>query len=592
MGMAASQARFLGLTARKNNVEYEGQQINQQRTALSNTSASHYTDLLGMSVPVCPSVEDYTQTIYSFDDGSLQNSITSLIAQGDGTYKVSYLSRYTDDFSVVSAGATSVVNDNNNEYRVGAYKLKELGKDLTWAYVLTEQTKTYRLYEDGNNYTYTDANGDNKVLIPATYDIITGIIGKEPQLSDYNVGPLITNYKNTQCYSSVGTSTTGIGHMEHNLCRLMWSDGTQSITSSDGVTLTKNPAAKDYYSLTSAGWRTTTDNTSIELQKALKTYYPEIYQELVDTYIDTILYLNKNGSSTTDTSGMLINPDWYTLSTEEYDAAEVTGVNMMSSWNALWTEISGLDYSDAFDKDHSAWQQKYNVYDGNYLDSQDYTKIYTIRERKMFYDGEDEYLKSLSSDQLERLYDLEVTYRDMLEESYGKSEEGWYVRYKQNTSTGEWEPIFYRGDDIADGVKDQYGNIRTNVDTYKIGSKEVQNEIKGRDAYLEQDSTGRYINITFVEADGTKKTYALSTNTVTDNAAYDDAMNQYEYDKALYDQSIEEINAKIAIIQAEDKNLELRLKQLDTERDAISNELDAVQKVIEKNVESSFKTFG
>ena len=79
---------------------------------------------------------------------------------------------------------------------------------------------------------------------------------------------------------------------------------------------------------------------------------------------------------------------------------------------------------------------------------------------------------------------------------------------------------------------------------------------------------------------------------MTDNAAYDDAMNQYEYDKALYDQSIEEINAKIAIIQAEDKNLELRLKQLDTEHDAISNELDAVQKVIEKNVESSFKTFG
>ena len=39
MGMAASQARFLGLTARKNNVEFEGQQINQQRTALSNQTA-------------------------------------------------------------------------------------------------------------------------------------------------------------------------------------------------------------------------------------------------------------------------------------------------------------------------------------------------------------------------------------------------------------------------------------------------------------------------------------------------------------------------------------------------------------------------
>ena len=63
-------------------------------------------------------------------------------------------------------------------------------------------------------------------------------------------------------------------------------------------------------------------------------------------------------------------------------------------------------------------------------------------------------------------------------------------------------------------------------------------------------------------------------------------LNQYS------DQSIQEINAKIEIIQAEDKNLELRLKQLDTEQDAISTEMDAVQKVIEKNTESTFKTFG
>ena len=39
MGMAASQARYLALTARKTNVEYEGQQINQERTALANQSA-------------------------------------------------------------------------------------------------------------------------------------------------------------------------------------------------------------------------------------------------------------------------------------------------------------------------------------------------------------------------------------------------------------------------------------------------------------------------------------------------------------------------------------------------------------------------
>lgn len=94
MGMAASQARFLGLTARKTNTEYEGQQINQQRTTLGNQSANYYNQLLGMTVPVPPSVADYTKTVYTFEDGSLSNSISSLIAQKDGTYLISYTSSW------------------------------------------------------------------------------------------------------------------------------------------------------------------------------------------------------------------------------------------------------------------------------------------------------------------------------------------------------------------------------------------------------------------------------------------------------------------------------------------------------------------
>ena len=102
MGMAASQARFLGLTARKTNVEYEGQQINQQRTTLSNTTANYYNQLLGMAVPVPPSVADYTKTVYTFQDGSLMNSITSMIARNNGEYLISYNSSWTDDFTPVS----------------------------------------------------------------------------------------------------------------------------------------------------------------------------------------------------------------------------------------------------------------------------------------------------------------------------------------------------------------------------------------------------------------------------------------------------------------------------------------------------------
>ena len=110
MGMAASQARFLGLTARKSNVEYEGQQVNQQRTTLSNQSANYYNDMLGLSVPVPPSVDDYTKTIYTFEDGALTNEITAMIAKGNGKYTVSYLRQWTDDFSVVNASTNGIAS--------------------------------------------------------------------------------------------------------------------------------------------------------------------------------------------------------------------------------------------------------------------------------------------------------------------------------------------------------------------------------------------------------------------------------------------------------------------------------------------------
>ena len=141
--MSASQARFLGLTARKTNVEFEGQQINQQRTTLSNQSANYYNDLLGMAVPVPPSVDDYTKAVYTFEDGALTNQITAMIAQNNGTYTVSYLRTWKDDFSMVSA-ATSIVTRTtdgaNNNYKVGSNTLRKLGEFGDDAIKTTEKT--------------------------------------------------------------------------------------------------------------------------------------------------------------------------------------------------------------------------------------------------------------------------------------------------------------------------------------------------------------------------------------------------------------------------------------------------------------------
>lgn len=394
MGMAASQARFLGLTARKTNVEFEGQQINQQRTTLSNQSANYYNQLLGMAVPVPPSVDDYTKTVYTFEDGALSNSISSMIAQAGGLYLISYTSSWTDDFAAVSAGQ-SIVTKNSNP----------------------------------------DLNKTNNA--------INGVV--------YGVG------------------------------------------------------AK-------------------ELRRMGDAFKLDVYKD--DKKTGTSVYM-KNG--------------------KYYSDAECK------------TEIKDAD------KSSYKLNENYN----------------------------DEYLKSLSLDQLEKLQEEEEQYISILNKQYAPDgNETWMVRYVQNTSTGTWSPFFNKKSVLDKAIYSDNGSSQSNIPAYTIGSAQKTEEVKGVQARMEQDASGRIISVTLNPGNADEVTYAVTTNTTTDQAKYNDAMNQYEYDKYQYDQSIQEINAKIEIIQSEDKNLELRLKQLDTEQDAISTEMDAVQKVIEKNTESTFKTFG
>ena len=112
--------------------------------------------------------------------------------------------------------------------------------------------------------------------------------------------------------------------------------------------------------------------------------------------------------------------------------------------------------------------------------------------------------------------------------------------------------------------------------------------------YLQASSSGRFSSVTIESASDSNlvgNTYSISVSQTKDDDAYQDAFNEYQYQKALYDQAVSEINAQTEDIQAQDKQLELRLDQLDTEQKAISTELDSVKNVIQKNVEATFKIF-
>jgi hypothetical protein len=107
-------------------------------------------------------------------------------------------------------------------------------------------------------------------------------------------------------------------------------------------------------------------------------------------------------------------------------------------------------------------------------------------------------------------------------------------------------------------------------------------------AFVDFNDQGRAETIRFEDS---SQVFKLHTETIIDEDAYNSAMNQYTYDVKMYENRIEEINAKTKIIQEQDRTLELRLKQLDTEQKALQTEMEAVKKVIDKNVESTFKTF-
>jgi DNA repair ATPase RecN len=52
-----------------------------------------------------------------------------------------------------------------------------------------------------------------------------------------------------------------------------------------------------------------------------------------------------------------------------------------------------------------------------------------------------------------------------------------------------------------------------------------------------------------------------------------------------------QIQLRINAIQSLDKALELQLRRVDTQQNAVSTEIDAVKKVIDKSIDLVFKTF-
>ena len=416
MGMAASQARYLGLTARKTNVEYEGQQINQARTALANQSANTFNELLALEVPTAPSTQDYTTLQYSYQDGTNTETISDM---------------------------SELLNDPN-----------------------------------GYNYSITHYHYS---------DVFTGIMSKKtnPQVS-------------------------------------FETKAEKSLVSKDNV---KQDATTNEYTVN--GQVVSKYDSSVQEQK-------DAYAKIVADY-PSFASVDVNSVYTyTDTDGKL-----------------------------TFTTLTDLNKAVAGTADLGAYKINDNV------------PAYVGNNEVHPYDSTDSDQKA-ALDQIKKQFPAEnISSSDNIYTwtSGGKT---YFATLEDLQATAKSAP------DPSKPTENQ--NKLTMFNAENVSTKVEQKQR----AFVQLDDSGRPQSIRYED---TTATYTLKTETKTDENAYNDAMNQYNYDMQVYEKKIADINAKTEKIQEQDRTLELRLRQLDTEQEALQTEMESVKKVIDKNIESTYKTF-
>ena len=437
MGMAASQARYLALTARKTNTEYEGQQINQARTALANQSANLFNRLLDLEVPVAPKTTDYTELQYSYTDGENESVLDSWqqLSTADENYNYIVNHYY---YTNVYTGSQKLLNDPQVRSR------KDV-KNGSWA----ERAVNENLTSNPSPTINIQYNPDGTANI-----MIDGSTISSPIYLPINN---IEKDKNLSNALEDLASVKGIELDENQVY------GYQDANNTWHFIYQSDDEVKDYYTEYKPGYIGNCELTELEddLTADDRAELAQIIKDLPNS--DFAKYFNADGSY----KGKGIYS--FTMNGQGYFACESDLFNSMQTYD---------EYGKVIDS-----QQKLPYYNATYI------------------------------------------------------------------------------------------------------QKRIEESNK---ALLETDGNGRFKSVKF---DNDSIVYSLNTETVTDDAAYQDAMNEYNYKVQQYEKTIADINAKTSIIQEEDRTLELRLKQLDTEHNALSTELDAVKKVIKDNVEKTFKTF-
>lgn len=520
MGMAASQARYLGLTARKTNCEWEGQQINQARTALANQSANLFNQLLSLSVPDCPDKTDFTTLQYSYSDGNNKSVLDNWRQLSDSTNDYNYVvdhyyyaDIYTGSKKLMSDPQVTIKNDSNS----------------------TEQTTipgqlTYDAAS--SSYTYLDANGNTVV-----YEDLTQY-KFDAELQNAILDLAHEGYITTNEFGEVDTATLN--------------------------------SLRGYHDGNAWHFAKVGELESSINDKTLKNGYVDLSGMNVDP-------ANADTMSTTEINDIMAKLQAAGVTTVTDEATTRDWIRNATAPSDYYT-IAGAAATEAQAFSTPSFNDMTTTFSPTFVGNAKLTE-----------------LGSLSDPDRAALAQIVKDCPDSSIAQYIKLNADGSIEYDgAGIYSFEWNGVqkFTTYDDLVDSMQTPLFDEKPIDAQLKLATYEasyINTEVKETNkALLETDGDGRFKTVKF---DDDSITYTLNCEQVSDEDAYNDAMNSYYHDVEVYEKRIADINAQTEVIQQQDRTLELRLKQLDTEQNALQTEMEAVKKVISKNVEMTFKTF-
>ncbi len=546
MGMAASQARLIALNARMSDIEYQGQQINQQRTTLSSQINELYNSLLDMDVPTPPSTLDFQKTVYSGITGATKFEMSNVIPTGKNpagrdTYSVDLAYQMTGHAVTPAALSVNVTQAGPTLY---------FNEAPQWAYMVGNIVPRYEVPDQSDALTQVSLSD-------------TVIIG-------------ITASEYTQLNANTRNNVLAVYTKEDSgLRELGVSENINQFATSNEIVYLKIPvlAIKD----------DDPGSGQTDLKALLGFIIPTLITPTTQITIEDPTHytynedLNEIGSaqeySGFKTDSQIASANLYAVDTSINECFHITSRTELEAYLAQ-SNIVICQLGNSGSYEHEIPNPNYTGGTG-----------LTVGNMPVYNMDDPEVVNTLG----QASYD---DYIEALRHSFpafeGDDIASYFYVYIETLSSGQLKPHFMLKSDLS-----QLNQSMMSAKVYDYDEDGTYTSVtKTPDCELEFDvSTGRIARLGIPDGNGQIIWHELTTTTKVDQQAYDAAFNNYEYEKAEYDKEQQLINAKTSVIHNQDKNLELKLTRLDNERNAVKTEIDAVQKVIQDNIESSYKTF-